>query len=41
MDENHIHEQTDDLKTKEVKPEFPRVKTGIKAGPDIDIKPKP
>ena len=39
MDEDHIHEQADDLKSEEVRPKFPRVKTGIKAGPDLDVRP--
>lgn len=40
MEKNRINEQTDDLESEEVRPEFPRVKTGIKAGPELDVRPQ-
>ena len=38
---NQLTEQTDELKSEEVMPEIPRVKTGIKAGPEVDVVPAP
>jgi len=41
MNEDHIEdtEQITDSKPEGIRPEFPKVKTGIKAGPEVDITP--